>query len=173
MSGIIDNLNNKIEELACIRNYISELESKLADVKETSILQNIEFVEVENDKKPIFKLYTPVFRFTAKNKCNKCDCNGFIHVENDFFNEYKLCECQYDNTLYEPFELDVFEERTSDDGTVFVVYSNGVQQLVNAQFVKEYFEPDDFNMYCVYYKKLEECEEYCNSKNAEYLNNDK
>ena len=169
MSDILDTINNKIAEYTKYRDYVLELKNRVEELEKenTNTFQNISFYEVQNkNPETIAKLYMPKTRFVTQKKCDKCDKYGLIKVEDNFFNAYTLCRCQYSEIMFEPYELDVFQINEYEDCVFYHVY-DGTDISINGSFIKDCFEKDDLQLSTVYYKNLEDCEELCKYLNKE------
>lgn len=163
--NVHDFLNNQISELQSVKEYIADLENKLSD---QSALNSVGFFTTVVPDVSVQKLYKPVLSYVEKEKCGKCDKDRFIKTDNDFYNEYVLCECAIDTPVFKVEEINVAEIRYDkcSENCIFIYYdASGNQISFSEKYVKKIFnELDDWKT--SYYETLEECDKMCNFLNG-------
>jgi hypothetical protein len=159
LSEIVDKISSKLNELSELKEYVEKLEISAKRSK----YPDIEFYEIETTEDDL-EVATRLFRIVktfVKNtdKCNKCK-NGLIKVNNDFFNEYNICECSFDKVSYTIEEIPIHNVVVCNDSTWYISYKGGVNEtMINSDFVlhSDHYTKRDYELglYCDNFEAVE------------------
>ena len=158
-------LSTRIAELQGIKDYITELEN---NISLKYVPDSVELKEFEVPDISIRTVYRPIMKFVSREKCNKCDKDRLIRTNNNFYNEYDLCDCATDSVVFEPKEISIAEIRSNvytNDCTFIYYDEDGTQISFSGNLVKEFFEDSD-DWKTVYYDSENECIKMCDILNG-------
>jgi hypothetical protein len=162
--------SNKIEEQIKNLQLLKEDVKSYEEQREKCLIQDATFYEVninENDVKPLFSIFEPVTVFNKNtDKCGKCE-NGLVRCDNDFSNEYDMCNCYFDTLTYVTTEIKIYETIEKDKVTYYISYKDSNVRIINSDMVYNLFDIPNMDKDHVYYTTKDECDKYCEYKNIE------
>ena len=166
---IQNKINTAIQVLQNAKSYIDDLENRLAENKElnNNIIKDT-YVSLINIVQG--ELYHPHISTSSQPKCDKCDNNRMIKVNDDFYSRYKMCDCSKKVVSYDICKIEVVSTSyVNNDTKVFdCIYMDSIFS-VNSKYVYDSFNENQLSMSldAVFYINKKDCEEFCRRKNNE------
>lgn len=164
MSEILEDIGYLANKLKSIYDYIDELEKENQSC-------NIQFdtYEIVEPVKTIMYIYSPHITYMEQPKCDKCDKDRLLSVDNTTTNNFKMCICSKLLPFYQTYKIPIHMVEKSNGFDILHTMQGSKEVLINNNFVLDKFSEKDtlVNLRFIYYRSKEDCEKYCNFINKE------
>lgn len=165
----IENIKDLGKDLIELANHVESLEKQVKDYESKKYESNcLQSTDCYLNRTPLF-VYRPVAQIKQKPKCNKCNEERLIQTDDSFSFSFVTCDCANPIVTYSPETL-CFNYLYSDGNVHLYVSLEGDKEVkLNKTFILDRFEELHLTRdpECLFYDKIEECEEFCRRKNNE------
>ena len=161
-----DYLQEDIETKIGILNYIDSLRKEVSDYKNK--LAEVDKPSASLNKFRLCTIYRPTIQYVRSKKCNKCNKDGLVLVDNSFSVSYKLCSCREYKANYKMEEIIVTNMSIQNNVIFYDCTYNDSFLSIRETNIYDKFSEEHLELPCsdVFYITQEDCEEYCRRKNT-------